>query len=133
MFRSIVSLAIAVVALLSLNPGAMAHGDPVGPNGGRQTHAGPLHAELLIKGPELTINMYTMKDEPIPTDGGEATVTLLSSGRTERVALTPAGGNAFKGTASVEPGNDGKVVVSIRLADKGPVQARYDLSVPLER
>lgn len=117
---------LLTVAALPLQ--ALAHGSPIGPQGGRQVHAGPMHAELLLQGREVTLNMYTMQDEPIPTDGGEVAVTLLAGGRTEKVVLAPAGGNSFRGTLEVEPTTDAKLVASIRLAGKGAVQARYDLS-----
>ncbi|ACI98246.1 hypothetical protein [Rhodospirillum centenum] len=120
--------AVLLLALSALPPEALAHGSPVGPQGGRQVHAGPMHAELLLQGREVTLNMYTMQDEPIPTDGGEVAVTLLAGGRTEKVVLTPAGGNSFRGTLGTEPTADAKLVASIRLAGKGAVQARYDLS-----
>lgn len=121
------ALLLAVPALTAPSA-AWAHGRQVGPNGGMQTHAGPLHAELLVKGQEVTVFMYTMQDEPIPMDGGSGTATVLAAGKPERVELKPAGGNKLVGKGAFAATDDLKVVISVTPPGKSAVTARYDLS-----
>lgn len=120
---------IAALAVIAFAPAlAHAHGRTVGPHGGPQTHAGPLHAELVVKGQQVTVYMYTMQDEPIPMDGGTGTATVQAGGKTEQVELKPAGENALSGTGTFQPSDDMKVVISVTPPGKRAVSARYDLS-----
>lgn len=107
---------------------ALAHGRDVGPHGGMQTHAGPLHAELVVKDQTVTVYMYTIEDKPIPMDGGTGTATVLAGGKTERIELKPAGENALSGTGTFTPTDDMRVVINVTPPGKSAVSARYDLS-----
>lgn len=126
----ILAAALALtLAVPSLAPSpALAHGRDIGPHGGLQVHAGPLHAELVVQDRTVTVYVYTIKDEPIAMDGGTGTATVLAGGKTERIELKPAGGNAIAGTGTFTPTDDMRVVVSVTPPGQSAVSARYDLS-----
>jgi hypothetical protein len=92
-----------------------------------QTHAGPYHQEVVVKDGEMRVFLYTMEDAPIATEGATGFATVLAGGKTERVELKPAGGNALAGTGGFTAKAGTKIVTSVTLAGKGAVQARYEV------
>lgn len=126
--KSLRILAAALALTLAVPSVALAHGREIGPHGGLQTHAGPLHAELVVQDRTVTVYVYTIKDEPIAMDGGTGTATVLAGGKTERIELKPAGGNAVAGTGTFTPTDDMRVVINVTPPGKTAVSARYDLS-----
>lgn len=112
---------------LSLAPlSAFAHGGPIGPRGGMQVHAGPLHQELLVAEGVLTFNIYTIQSVPVSTGGATGTATLLVDGKPVQVALKPAGGNSLTAPwpQPLLPGT--RIATIVTLAGKGQIQARYE-------
>lgn len=125
MSRFLIS-ALLLAGLALIPSPAFAHGGPVGPRGGMQVHAGPLHQELLVADNVLTFNIYTMQSVPVPTDGATGTATLLVDGKPVQVALKPAGGNSLTAPwpQPLRPGT--RIATIVTLAGKGPIQARYE-------
>lgn len=121
-------IALTLAAALLLSPvAAFGHAPPVGVHGGMQTHAGPLHQEIVIGKDSLTVYLNTMEDKPVDTAGAVGTVTLLIAGAPVQVALAPAGANSLSGKLdrAVPPGT--KIATTVTLAGKGPITARYEV------
>lgn len=120
-------LALILVATLAASPlPALAHAPPVGPHGGMQVHAGPLHQELVIADGRLTLYLNTMQDKPVDTAGATGTATLLLDGAPVQVALAPAGPNSLSGQLDRAVSAGTRIATIVTLAGKGPLQARYE-------
>lgn len=123
--------ALTLAAALLLSPvAAFGHAPPIGVHGGMQTHAGPLHQEIVIGKDSLTVYLNTMEEKPVDTAGATGTVTLLIAGAPAQVALAPAGPNSLSGKLdrAVPPAT--KIATTVTLAGKGPITARYEVPVP---
>ncbi|QCK87368.1 hypothetical protein E8L99_17195 [Phreatobacter aquaticus] len=105
---------------------AQAHAPGVGPNGGRQVDAGSVHMEMVVRGDALTIYLHDHSDKPVATAGGQGVAILAIDGRTQRIPLAPAGGNALKGTATAPLPPQPKGAVQVTLASGGTVQGRFN-------
>ncbi|MFV3073197.1 hypothetical protein [Niveispirillum fermenti] len=119
--------ALILAAALAVSPlPALAHAPPVGPHGGMQVHAGPLHQELMIADGTLTLYLNTMHDKPVDTAGATGTATLLLDGAPVQVALAPAGPNSLSGRLDQAVPAGTRIATLVTLAGKGPLQARYE-------
>lgn len=124
-------IALTLAAALLLSPvAAFGHAPPIGVHGGMQTHAGPLHQEIVIGKDSLTVYLNTMEDKPVDTAGATGTVTLLIAGAPVQVALTPVGANSLSGKLDREVPAGTKIATTVTLAGKGPVTARYEMKAP---
>ncbi|MFV3128830.1 hypothetical protein [Niveispirillum sp. KHB5.9] len=123
--KSISTLALA--ALLTLAPvAAFGHAPSTGVHGGMQTHAGPLHQELVIKDGAVTIYLNNTDDQPVETVGATGTVTLLLDGTPVQVALAPGGANSLSGKLDRAVPAGTRITTTVTLAGKGALPARYE-------
>jgi hypothetical protein len=93
--------ALALVAALMLIGSAVAqhkHGDK-GPNGGPMEDVAGVHAELMVSGNTLTINVFDEGSKPVPTQGFSGAALIVAGADKETVSLSPSGQSALKAEA----------------------------------
>lgn len=128
---------LALAAMLLATGAARAHDDATldataAPHGGQLRMAGIYHFELV-----LVADSKTAKDNPVfvyltdhagrklPSAGAAGTATLLGAAGQATATLQPDGDNRLKGVAKYASTPDTKVVLSIALPGKAPLQARF--------
>lgn len=132
MFKRLTLGLAAVVAASAL---AFAHDDHAhdhdhdhaAKHGGILVHSSHHHLELVAKDGTLHLYVTDEAGKPEAIEGAKATATVLSDGKTETVALAPAGENSLEGTGSFTAGKGTTVVVTLTLPDHEPEQARFRL------
>lgn len=134
--------AIAALTLLFAGGMAAAHDDKSldtqkAPHGGQLRMAGAYHLELVIAGnsPQAKDNPVTVyvtdhAGTAVPVVGAKGTVTILAGKAKTAITLSPAGGNALKGSGRYASVSDMKAVVAVTLPGTAPVQARF---TPLDK
>lgn len=75
------------------------HGSMKGPNGGPMQDIVGIHAELVLAGNAVTLNILDEANKPIAAKGFSGSVLIVSGGSRETVQLVPAGDSALKGEA----------------------------------
>ncbi|WP_072396316.1 hypothetical protein [Hyphomicrobium sp. CS1GBMeth3] len=96
-------------------------------HGGIVEHTEHHHFELVAKGGTLELYITHEDGDAEDTSRAKATATVLADGKTEQVALAPAGGNALKGSGGFNAGKGTTVVVSLTMPDHEPEQVRFKL------
>ncbi len=74
------------------------HGNAKGPNGGPMQDVAGVHAELVVAGNIVTINILDESNKPASAKGFSGTVLIVSGSNRETVQLA-AGENSLKGEA----------------------------------
>lgn len=93
---------LTVVALILWSGIAAAqhsHGNMKGPNGGPMQDVAGVHAELVVAGNVVTINLFDEGNKPISAKGFSGSVLLVLGGARETVQLAVSGDSALKGEA----------------------------------
>ena len=75
------------------------HGTMKGPNGGPMQDIVGVHAELVLAGNVVTINILDESNKPTSAKGFSGSALIVSGGNRETVQLAPSGDNALKGEA----------------------------------
>ena len=135
MQKGITRTATAVIAAVAAAT-VFAHGDKavpaLGPNGGEMKDAESYHLELVVKpqGVDVRENPIVLyvtdaKDKKVDTAGAKGTANVLAGKIKATSTLQPDGDNRLKGIAKFAPDPEMKVVVSVTLPGKQPMQARF--------
>lgn len=93
---------MTVVALILWSGVAIAqhsHGNMKGPNGGPMQDVAGVHAELVVAGNAVTVNLFDEGNKPVSAKGFSGSVLLVSGGTRETVQLAVSGDSALKGEA----------------------------------
>lgn len=101
--------------------------DHAAKHGGIVEHTGHHHLELVAKGGALELYITHEDGEAEDASSAKASATVLADGKTEQVTLTPAGGNALKGSGSFNAGKGTTIVLSLTMPDHKPEQVRFKL------
>ena len=91
---------LTVVALVLWSGMAAAqhsHGTMKGPNGGPMQDVVGVHAELVVAGNAVTVNLFDEGNKPVSAKGFSGSVLLVSGGTRETLQLAVSGDNALKG------------------------------------
>lgn len=75
------------------------HGSMKGPNGGPMQDVAGVHAELVLAGNTVTINILDEANKPTSAKGFSGSVLIVSGGSRETVQLAASGDSALKGEA----------------------------------
>lgn len=94
-------------------------------HGGVVEHSGHHHLELVAKDGALDLYVTDESGAPEDASAAQASATVLADGKVEKVALTPAGGNALKGAGTFSAGKGMTVVVSLTMPGHEPEQIRF--------
>ncbi|HZQ11832.1 MAG TPA: hypothetical protein VFB31_03380 [Pseudolabrys sp.] len=107
--------------------GQHAHGDQKGPNGGPMHDVAGVHAELLISGNTLIINIFDEGNKPVATAGFSASALVVLGTERETLTLVPSGGNAFKGELKRPAAKGGTITITLKTVGGKSGQARFKL------
>jgi hypothetical protein len=122
---------LALIAALAFSAPATAqhsHGaDHKGPNGGPVEDIAGVHAELLVSGTTITINVLDESNKPLSTKGYAATVLVVAGGKRETVTLAPSGESALKGEAKAAIAKGAAITVTLKTSAAKSGQAKYKL------
>lgn len=91
---------VLIVALVVWAGSAVAqhkHENMKGPNGGPMQDVAGVHAELIISGNVLTINLLDESNKPTSAKGFSGTVLVVSGSNRETVQLAVASDSSLKG------------------------------------
>ena len=87
--------ALALIAALAFATPALAqhkHGDNhKGPNGGPVEDIAGVHAELVVSGTTITLNILDEANKPLPSKGYTGSALVVTGSEREAVTLAPSG------------------------------------------
>jgi len=92
-------IAAAMILWAGMSMAQHSHGSTKGPNGGAVQDVAGVHAELVLAGNAVTINILDESNKPISAKGFSGSVLIVSGGNRETVQLAPSGETALKGEA----------------------------------
>ncbi len=92
-------IAAAMMLWAGLAVAQHSHGSTKGPNGGAVQDVAGVHAELVMAGNAVTINILDENNKPTSAKGFSGTVLIVSGSNRETVQLAPSGDTALKGEA----------------------------------
>lgn len=102
------------------------HENMKGPNGGPMQDVAGVHAELVISGNVLTINLLDESNKPVSAKGFSGTVLIVSGSNRETVQLAVAGDSSLKGEAKTPPpGSAGAVTLVLKSATGKSGQVKF--------
>jgi nitrogen fixation protein FixH len=123
-----VKYVLALVAALVFAAPAVAqhaHGNQKGPNGGQMEDVAGVHAELLISGNRITINVFDEANKPVPTKGFTASALVVLGSDRETLTLSASGENALTGEAKKAIAKGATVSITVKTAAGRSGQARF--------
>ena len=94
--------------------------------GGVVVEASDIDFELVAKPEQITLYVRD-HGKPASTGGAVAKLTLLNGADKSELALSPAGDNKLEAKGSFKTGPGTKVVATVTLAGKKPVNVRFSL------
>ena len=92
-------IAAAMTLWAGLAVAQHSHGSTKGPNGGAVQDVAGVHAELVLAGNAVTINILDENNKPTSAKGFSGTVLIVSGTSRETVQLAAASDTALKGEA----------------------------------
>ena len=115
-------LSLFALAISIGSSAAIAHAEHGQPQyGGVVAEAGMAQFELVSQGDKLIIHV-TQHGQPQSTTGATGKLTILEGAKKSEFELKPSGENRLEAKGSAASG--AKVLISVQLADKSPLQAR---------
>lgn len=122
--KHIVAL-VFTIALAGSVAAQHGHGEMKGPNGGQMQDVAGVHAELIVSGSVITLNIFNEDSKPIPTQGFSASALVVVGSDRETLALTPVAENALKGETKKPVSATALLTVTLKTADGKSGQARF--------
>ena len=119
--------ALAFIVALMLIGSAVAqhkHGDK-GPNGGPMEDIAGVHAELMVSGNTLTINVFDEDSKPVPTKGFLGAALIVAGADKETVSLSPSGQSALKAEAKKPIATGAAITLTLKTASGKSGQAKF--------
>ena len=119
---------LAVIALVLWSGIAAAqhsHGNVKGPNGGPMHDVAGVHAELVMSGNVLTINLFDEANKPVSSKGFSCSVLLVSGSTRETIQLAVSGDTALKGEAKNPIASGAQVTLVLKNAAGKSGQVKF--------
>jgi hypothetical protein len=119
--------ALTFLAALILIGSAFAqhkHADK-GPNGGQMEDVAGVHAELLISGNTLTLNIFDEDNKPVPTKGFTGSALIVAGTDKEAVTLSPSGASALKADANKPIPAGARITVTLKTVGGKSGQVKF--------
>ena len=101
------------------------HGSVKGPNGGPMQDVAGVHAELVLAGNIVTINILDESNKPASAKGFTGSMLIVSGGNRETVQLAPSGDSALKGEAKNPVAAGATVTLVLKNAAGKSGQAKF--------
>ncbi len=121
MFLTIAALLLGAGAALAQH----SHGAMKGPNGGPMQDVAGVHAELIVAGTVVTINLLDDSNKPTSAKGFSGSVLIVSGGSRETVALAVADDSSLKGVAKTPPAAGAAVTLVLKNAAGKSGQVKF--------
>ena len=119
--------ALSLASLAAQAAGDHSHAHEHKPlHGGVVVEASDIDFELVATAGQITLYVRD-HGKPASTAGAVAKLTLLSGADKSELALSPAGDNKLEAKGSFKTGPGTKVVATVTLAGKKPVNVRFSL------
>ena len=90
------------------------HGSSKGPNGGFVQDVAGVHAELIVSGNVVTINLLDESNKPTSAKGYSGSVLVVSGSNRETLQLAVANDNSLKGIAKAELPSGAQVTLVLK-------------------
>jgi len=119
--------AIAIAGALLLSGPALAqhaHGNQKGPNGGPMEDVAGVHAELVVSGQAVTVNVFDEAGKPVDTKGFTGSA-MVASGSDRKTLQLAASGNALGGQAAAPIPSGATITVIVKTAAGKSGQAKF--------
>jgi hypothetical protein len=119
---------MTVVALILWSGMAVAqhsHGNMKGPNGGPMQDVAGVHAELVVAGNVVTVNLFDEGNKPVSAKGFSGSVLIVSGGSRETVQLAVSDDTALKGEAKNPVAVGGQVTLVLKNAAGKSGQVKF--------
>jgi hypothetical protein len=84
-----------------------------------------VHAELLISGNRITINVFDEANKPVPTKGFTASALIVLGSDRETLMLSASGENALTGDAKKAVAKGATISITVKTAAGRSGQARF--------
>lgn len=117
-----------IAALVVAGPVAAQHkhgANHKGPNGGPVEDVAGVHAELVVNGATITLNILDEDNKPLKAAGYSGSALVVSGSERETVTLTPSGESALKGEAKKAVAKSAAVSVTLKTGAGKTGQARF--------
>ena len=121
------ALVLAACLASGAAPGAYAHDQDKGPNGGQVVEVKGHHVELTVKGSEIILHLSDKDHAPIASKGATGRVVVLVGGKQTTVELVAVEPNLLTAKPDAPLGPGARIVVSTRLSDGHEILARFVL------
>lgn len=95
-------MAAAILLWAGMAAAQHTHGSTKGPNGGLVQDVAGVHAELLVSGNVVTINILDESNKPTSAKGYSGSLLVVSGGNRETVQLAVTGDHSLEGIAKAE-------------------------------
>jgi hypothetical protein len=116
---------VAMVLWAGVAVAQHSHGSMKGPNGGPMQDVAGVHAELMVSGNVVTINLLDESNKPTSAKGFAGTVLIVSGSNRETVQLAVAGDNALKGEAKAPVAAGSSVTLVLKNAAGKSGQVKF--------
>lgn len=119
---------LSVIALVLWSGIAVAqhsHGNTKGPNGGPMQDVAGVHAELLMSGSTVTINLFDEANKPASAKGFSGSVLVVSGSARETIQLAVSADTALKGEAKSPLASGAQVTLVLKNAAGKSGQVKF--------
>lgn len=117
--------AIAMVLWAGVAVAQHSHGNMKGPTGGPMQDVVGVHAELVLSGNTVTINLLDEANKPVPAKGFSGSVLVVSGGARETVQLAVASDSSLKGDAKAAIPSGAQVTLVLKNAAGKSGQVKF--------
>lgn len=101
------------------------HSSTKGPNGGAVQDLAGVHAELVLTGNVVTINLLDESNKPTSAKGFTGSVLIVAGSSRETVQLATSGDSSLKGTAKAELPAGAQVTLVLKNPDGKSGQVKF--------
>lgn len=101
------------------------HGNMKGPNGGPMQDVVGVHAELMLSGNVVTINLFDESNKPVSAKGFSGSALIVSGSARETVQLAAGGDTALKGEAKAAVPSGAQVTLVLKNAAGKSGQVKF--------
>lgn len=101
------------------------HGNTKGPNGGPMQDVAGVHAELMLSGNAVTINLLDEANKPVSAKGFSGSILIVAGSARETIQLASAGDSSLKGEAKAAVPSGAQVTLVLKNAAGKSGQAKF--------
>ena len=118
-------IAVALMLCAGMAVAQHNHAATKGPNGGPVHDVAGVHAELVMSGNTVTINLLDEANKPTSAKGFSGSVLIVAGSSRETVQLAVSGDNSLKGDAKAAIPSGAQVTLVLKNAAGKSGQAKF--------